>query len=565
MPEFGQTESGGFLIFLRIDAFWVSYGFRMGPEQLLPVVQYRCVCGNALALISSAPRECLRCGRSVPIEAFDAGNVTIIGDLTQPQAEPAGPDPLLNARLKHFRILSRLGQGGMGAVYRAVDESLERYVALKVIRHRDSEDSEPQQLQRLLHEARAQARICHPNVTQVYYVDHEDNVPFLAMELIQGETLEERLRGEPLTFPEIVDIALQTCRALEAASRYHVVHGDIKPGNLLLAADGTVKLSDFGLARPLEELGPASTGISGTPNYLSPEACQGQATDFRSDMYSLGVVLYEMTFGQLPYRMSAENLTGRLHAHIQCEVEFPEPWPQHLPVAWKELLSRLLAKNREARFADYAELLDELGRLAPARLPLAGRTARLLAWTIDLALLLCLLQIVRDVSTGMDQHWAGAYIRLAGVQLSVLMLLAASLAKSLHGTSLGKELLQIRTVDEHGLKLGPSRIFVRTVMKQLPLWGLVALRGLAAVGLSSLGWAAALVLCSASLVNAVFALVRPDGRSFHDLLCRSRVVLDTTISGERSPRASAGPDLACRVQSLLRKRERQQSRYTAAC
>jgi uncharacterized RDD family membrane protein YckC len=513
----------------------------MDPLQLMSVVQYRCVCGNPIALISDAPRQCLGCGRHVPAGAFYSGDMTVIGDHPPPTAESSQPDPLLNQRLRHFRILSRLGRGGMGAVYRAVDESLERYVALKVIHPSQTTAEDSRQIERLLQEARAQARVCHPNVTQVYFVNHQDDAPFLAMELVPGESLEERLKSRRLTFAEVVEIARQTCLALRAAARFNIVHGDIKPANLLITPDGTVKLSDFGLARPVQSRGETSQGVAGTPNYLSPEACRGQSTDHRSDMYSLGVMLFEMTFGRLPYEASGTRVTARLRAHLDWPVDFPQPWPSGAPRAWKGLLARLLEKDPERRFRNFDELLAELQRLAPAKPPRAGRIVRSLAWASDLALLLCIMQLCQTAFLPEHSHAASAFARLAGAQLSAAALLVAAAARGLMGTSVGKKLFQLRVVDEHGHAPAQLSGFLRSLGSDAPLWGLIALRCGAALGWSAAAQALALTFVALSGADALLALLRPDARSGHDLLLGSRVALDAALTLDRPGLPSSCP------------------------
>ncbi|SFH57779.1 protein kinase domain-containing protein [Planctomicrobium piriforme] len=509
-------------------------------SDLMTVVPYRCVCGNTVGLINNEARSCLLCDRPIPATAFQNGDATIIGGSEPAEIEPEEFDPLIRQRLRHFRVLSPLGQGGMGSVYHAVDESLERDVALKVIRSSKNNVSESRLVQRLLQEARAQARVAHPNIVQVYYVDAQAEIPFLAMELISGPTLEERLKAGPIGFSEIVDIAIQTSRALRAAAQYQIVHGDIKPANLLLGRDGIVKLSDFGLARPVDLLLTDPVGISGTPNYLSPEACCGEATDHRSDMYALGVVLFQMTFDRLPYAIGGASLMTRLEAHVDWPVEFPAVWPSHLPKEWKLVLARLLAKDPEVRYRDYDELLAELETLKPIELPYAGRAVRSLAWLIDLGLLFLVMQGLRSAFRGGDDVLQHAILATLSSQLSAVALIAAAFLHALTGQTPGTKLMQIRIVDDHGLRLGKSSLFVRALAQQMPLWGLVGLRSFAALGLIPLGWTVALVLGAFSLIDAAFAVFRPDRRSFHDLIFHTHVVLDTTTARRTSTVKKSG-------------------------
>ncbi len=500
----------------------------MNNGDLLTIVSYRCICGNAIALMGDEVRSCLRCGRPIPKIASQNGDVTIIGaGSPDDESEFTIGDPLTNQRLKHFHVQEPLGRGGMGVVYHAIDESLERDVALKVIRTGRSHQSEATLVKRLLVEARAQARVTHPNVVQVYYVDAHGETPFLAMELVSGVTFEERLKHGPMEFPEIIDVAVQTTKALRAAAQYQIVHGDIKPANLMISRDGTVKLSDFGLARPVDHLSDELMGISGTPNYLSPEACRGESTQHQSDMYSLGIVLFQATFGKLPYPIAGAPLLTRLRAHLECPVQFPQKWPSEVPLAWKGILQKLLAKQPEERYDSYDELLMALEQVRPADLPISGRLVRGLAWTIDLAVLYIVMRAFQDVGqtlfTSFDKGIAATIVAACSGSL----LLATGIAQAITGSTPGKHLMQIQLVDDYGLPVRRPVLLIRAFLQQLPFWGLISLRLLIAFGMSSLAFSIALVIGSTTLIDAVFAFFRPDRRSFHDLLCRTNVVLDT--------------------------------------
>ncbi|HWL06859.1 MAG TPA: protein kinase [Planctomicrobium sp.] len=510
----------------------------MNHGDLLTVVPYRCVCGNAIALLGDDSRQCLHCQRSVPKSAFHNGDATIIGG-GEPDVDLQieFSDPLLRQRLKHFHVQGALGRGGMGVVYRAVDESLERDVALKVIRTTRQNQSEASLVKRLLVEARAQARITHPNIVQVYYVDAQGETPFLAMELVHGVTFEERLQHGPMEFTEIIDVAVQTSKALRAAAKYDIVHGDIKPANLLISHDGTVKLSDFGLARPVDHLSDELVGISGTPNYLSPEACRGESTQHQSDMYSLGIVLFQATFGRLPYPVAGAPLLTRLRAHLECPVKYPPKWPSDIPLAWKDVLDKLLAKQPEARYGNYDELLAELERMRPVDLPISGRVVRGLAWIMDLSVLLILTHFFRDFSQLVIPYADQGLFAMTVALFMGGMLLLAAVAQAMTGLSPGKHLMQIRLVDDYGLGVQKPTLLARALFQQLPLWGVVGLRLMMAMGMAPLGWTIALVLGAISLIDAAFAFFRPDRRSFHDLLFGTYVVMDTTTK-RRSRRSS---------------------------
>ncbi len=163
----------------------------------------------------------------------------------------------------------------------------------------------------MLEEARAQARVNHPNVVHVYYVSRSEHQPYLAMELAPNGTVADLLKGGQLCFADVVDIGLQVAHALRASSKLQIVHGDIKPSNVLLSGR-TAKLSDFGLARCLAGKLQSESNLSGTPNYMAPELCDGADRSVQSDMYAFGVMLYEMTFARLPFQFTGNGLMSRL-------------------------------------------------------------------------------------------------------------------------------------------------------------------------------------------------------------------------------------------------------------
>jgi eukaryotic-like serine/threonine-protein kinase len=224
----------------------------------------------------------------------------VLGDPGGP--DPESPeDPLVGAEVGRYAIEPRLGAGGMGLVYRAHDQRLHRPVALKVLpTHLRSHDGARE---RFLVEARAAASLQHPNVCTVHEVGESEAVgPFLAMALYEGETLSQRVARGALPIPEAVDVAAQVARGLAAAHERGVVHRDVKPGNVMLTPDGTAKILDFGLAR-IGDLQITEPGVRpGTLAYMSPEQIRGDDMDHRSDIWSLGVVLYEMLTGERPFR-----------------------------------------------------------------------------------------------------------------------------------------------------------------------------------------------------------------------------------------------------------------------
>jgi uncharacterized RDD family membrane protein YckC len=513
----------------------------------LMTIAHRCACGVDVPVDPLSGGVCDNCHRYVPPDdvIFDGDTRSSLDGLNECWTAAASwdetqDDTLIGQRLGHFQIVSRLGRGGMGDVYRAMDESLQRYVALKVISARKVDDNE-RHVERLLQEARAQARVNHPNVVHIYYVGSEQGTPFLAMELIHGPTLSDRMKSGTIPFGDVVRIAIQIVEALRQAALYDIVHGDIKPSNILLVDGCTVKLSDFGLAQRLSDSEGAGERIAGTPNYLSPEACRGETVDVRSDMYSLGVMLFEMTFGRWPYTCEEAGPLGRINAHCSAAVEFPDPWPDSLPEGWFDVLKRLLAKNPRQRFWNHDVLLDDLRALEPVELPKAGRIVRGLAWTVDLLLGAALLKfIVGLTAEGAAADFLARHPLLAtvaaGTAFSVPLLIAC--LQSRWKTTPGKELFQIRVVDLHGLTPSRAALGARTILPFLALWHMAFQAVCDSTDLPMVGHIAGVAVLAALGLDAITIFVRRDRRGIHDLLTGTQVVLDT--KGETKP--AAGPN-----------------------
>src|SRR5262245_32449984 len=309
----------------------------------------------------------------------------------------AAPDPLLGRQLSHYRIRERLGAGGMGVVYRAEDQRLHRPVALKVLPPELIASEERRR--RLLREARAGAAVVHPSVAAVYEIGEADGIIFVAMEFVEGETLQERIAGRPLPLPGALGIATEMADGLAAAHQAHLIHRDLKPANVVIRPDGHVKILDFGLAKFSQEERSGSSEASqpesfpaeptregrllGTPAYMSPEQVRGEPLDGRSDLFSFGSTLYEMLTGQTPFRRAspAETLTAILR---------DEPTPASrlhpgLPPRLEEILGRCLAKDPEHRYPGASELAADLRALASGAAagapesPAAAKTRRLAA------------------------------------------------------------------------------------------------------------------------------------------------------------------------------------------
>jgi hypothetical protein len=347
----------------------------MDPDATRPIttglVIYRCSCGNEFQVDPAIGGACASCSKRVTPKAlghdlgqtmtildgsFELNQTKIRGELDQStQVDHAhdrqsdeDPEILIGEQYGHFELVSTLGRGGMGQVYRALDTSLQRYVAVKILRsgigtNRGSSRSSESEVDKLLQEAVSQARVTHPNIVTIYYVGKQDDDPFLAMELVNGKPLCQRIEEGDIPFSEIAEVALQICDALKYSYELDIVHGDIKPSNVLLQTTGHAKLSDFGMARRVSKSDERASG--GTPNYIAPELLRGETPSIQSDMYALGVTLYEMSFGESPVELTGRTVPEWLTILDNSQLEFPTAWPDHLPEDWRALLKRLLAKD----------------------------------------------------------------------------------------------------------------------------------------------------------------------------------------------------------------------------
>lgn len=277
--------------------------------------------------------------------------------------------------VSHYRIVGKIGEGGMGAVYRAEDLRLQRPVAIKLV---SSELRENQQaLNRLLQEARAASALSHPHIVTIYAVEETEETAFLAMELVDGETLRDRISREPLDPDTIVRLGIEIADALDAAHAAGIIHRDIKPSNILLTGRGSAKVLDFGVAKRVHservpsgrpsfpqdiERTQTSTGLAGTVAYMSPEQARGDPLDARSDIFSLGALLYEAATGVRPFEGAGPDDVVRAILREQ-----PRPIRSlraGLPETLEQILERAMAKPREARFATASEMAVALRAVA---------------------------------------------------------------------------------------------------------------------------------------------------------------------------------------------------------
>src|SRR5437762_2742125 len=319
------------------------------------------------------------------------------------------PDLLVGRTIGHYKLSKRIGTGGMGEVYLATDMTAGRKAALKLLPARFTGDAE--RLKRFQQEARAVVGLNHPNILTVYEIGEDHSTHYIASELIEGETLRQRLTRGRMELSEAVDVAIQVASALAAAHENGIVHRDINPGNMMLRPDGYVKVLDFGIAKLAEQEAPATMpkdealllvetnlgAVLGTVRYMSPEQACGAPVDKRTDIWSLGVVLYEMVTGHAPF-------IGDTPREVMSSILEKEPPPltnyiRQTPAELQQIISKTLRKDRRERYQSASEMLQALKHLR-RNLELKGELERTttapswLRWTRSPAVLVLVLLVL---------------------------------------------------------------------------------------------------------------------------------------------------------------------------
>jgi hypothetical protein len=453
-------------------------------------------------------------------------------------SEPTLPPVSQRRRyLNHFRLDKVLAAGGMGEVYLGFDESLQRPVALKVIRPELARQQSF--LDRFIREARAQAQVTHSNVVQVFFVGEERDVVFIAMELVDGGSLHDLLRDsdKPLEWQVALKHMHGVAEGLREAARLNIIHRDIKPANILLDRFGLAHLADFGLAAPVfssdaDEGGaePSRTptpvtgtslpkltqvgAVMGSPPYMSPEQARGDALDVRTDIYGLGATFYELLCGKAP--TNAATL-------LELEKFMNGPPPPRLQDVAKDLprrfaavIDRCLERDLTRRFQTWDEVIAALDAAAPRPIVLAGSAPRWLSWLIDLAVFAAVTRATLQVAP------------LLGFAALALWVLSGEL---LFGATPGQRMMRLKLRRPPDLRPTLPRILLRFVLQHGWLaFGALAVASLyrSADVLSYAYAGTAALLFALGVLGSVSRFFNKDRRTLVDLLSGTRVLVDVT-------------------------------------
>lgn len=329
----------------------------LGPDQRAEFIAQRCEENGVLR----KELESILASINTPINIIDhPPTIEAVQLLANEQ-----PISLEGKTIQHYKILARLGRGGMGDVYGAVDQRLNRKVALKFLPISFTEHEE--QVNRLQQEARTASALNHPNIVTIYDIGQADSFHFIAMEFVEGETLRQKMAGQQMSLREVLNIAIQVTSGLSAAHQAGILHRDVKPENIMEANDGYFKILDFGIAKFNEtrivvaeecNAGPTTSVAAGTLSYMSPEQARGEALDARTDIFSVGVLLFELATGRRPF--TGESQEEILRSLLENEAPSITSLRANIPADLARIVAKALKKKREERFQSAKEMLADL-------------------------------------------------------------------------------------------------------------------------------------------------------------------------------------------------------------
>jgi predicted Ser/Thr protein kinase len=376
-----------------------------------------------------------------------------------------GSELAAGQQLGHFRIDRPLGAGGMGEVYLATDLALDRPVAIKVLPAGVARD--PARRDRLIREARAQARITHPNVGHIYFIGEEAGRLYFAMEYVAGQTLAERIAGGPVAVDDALSVARSAALGLREAQRHGITHRDIKPSNLMIDGHGMVKVLDFGLAAGSLEgaaaAGPvAQTSFAGTPLYMAPEQARGEPVDFRADVYALGATLFHLVAGRPPFEADDVSVLLSKHASAQRPaLPRRSGTPRTTIAAIDALCSRMMATSPADRFASYDDVIRAIELASVDHARPAGLWARSVTTVVDLLLAAAAVFSVVGLVSLISRRVGGDM----GGFVFLIYALGCTLLIARNGRTPGQWLFELEVVDvATGGKPSLGRAAIRVVL-----------------------------------------------------------------------------------------------------
>ena len=431
---------------------------------------------------------------------------------TATHALPAG------SLLAHYRIEEQIGEGAMGTVYRAHDEGLDRKVAVKVLRSGAS--TLTLRVDRFFQEARAAARVNHPNLTHVHYVGGDGSYRFFAMEYVQGASLDDYVaeRGT-IGLEEGLDILIQAAAGLAAAHDEGIIHRDVKPSNILVRGDGRVKITDFGLSKSIVgDVIQSQEGIvTGTPTFMSPEQCRGRKVDTRADIYALGLTGWTLFVGEPPF--PGRNLGEVLNDQINTPLPSLTARRPDLSPSVERVLQRMCAKDPDDRPADMHAVIEMLEACRPRALHPAPIVARAVAVGIDLfAALVVALSAVFGLLIWLGEE--ALHGELSWTIFCLLFVASTVFAEACWQTTLGKWFLNLCVRARDGSE-APRRAYVLRALYRFPSLCVGAL------GLTMLvpvvdGWVS--MVGGAAILGGLIAFYASNGRTLSDIWTKTRVV-----------------------------------------